>query len=182
MLEKVPHVTESKWQNVLNTQWKETPLTDSKNDKEASLRRYHALNPRAESVVDHAFTSDSFFDARDVVQVKYEMLRRVRAEGATVSDAAAAFGLSRPSFYEARAAFESGGLPGLLPKRPGPRRAHKLSETVVSRLDQAREAEPSLRVSDLVALVQSEFGLSVHPRSVERALARLPKGPREDHP
>ena len=82
-------------------------------------------------------SGDPFFDARDLVQVKYEMLRRAREEGSTVSEAAAAFGFSRPSFYEAKAAYESGGLPGLLPKRPGPRRAHKLSEAVVARLAEA---------------------------------------------
>lgn len=153
------------------------------NDKETSLRRHHALNPRPEGVNDPAFRSgDPFFDARDLVQVKYEMLRRARAEGSTVSDAAAAFGFSRPSFYEAKAAYESGGLPGLLPKRPGPRRAHKLSEDVVERLDQAVAAEPSLTSADLAELARAEFGVRVHPRSVERALARRPKDGRGPTP
>jgi len=149
------------------------------NDKETALRRHHALNSRAENVSDPAFVSgDPFFDARDLVQVKYEMLRRARKDGSTVSEAAAAFGFSRPSFYEAEVAYESGGLPGLLPKRPGPRRAHKLSQSVVARLEEARTAEPSLTSSDLAGLARTEFGLQVHPRSVERALARRPKDPK----
>jgi transposase len=146
------------------------------NDKETSLRRHHALNPRPEGVNDPAFRSgDPFFDARDLVQVKYEMLRRAREEGSTVSDAAATFGFSRPSFYEAKAAFEAAGMPGLLPKRPGPRRAHKLSEGVVERLAEALAAEPSLSSADLAGLAETKFGVHVHPRSVERALARRPK-------
>lgn len=146
--------------------------------KEASLRRHHALNPRPEGVADPAFGSgDPFFDARDLVQVKYEMLRRARQDGSTVTEAATAFGLSRPSFYEAKASFDSGGMPGLLPRRPGPRRAHKLSETVVARLAEAREADPSLGSADLVELIRDEFDLVVHARSVERALARRPKDP-----
>lgn len=150
------------------------------NDKTTFLRRHHALNPRPEGVTDPAFRSgDSFFDAQDLVQVKYEMLRRAREEGSTVSDAAAAFGLSRPSFYEAKAAFEAAGMPGLLPKRPGPRRAHKLSEAVVERLAEALAAEPSLSSADLAGLAQMEFGVRVHPRSVERALARRPKDGRD---
>jgi transposase len=149
------------------------------NDKETALRSHHALNSRAENVSDPAFVSgDPFFDARDLVQVKYEMLRRARKDGSTVSEAAAAFGFSRPSFYEAEVAYESGGLPGLLPKRPGPRRAHKLSQSVVARLEEARTAEPSLTSSDLAGLARTEFGLQVHPRSVERALARRPKDPK----
>lgn len=151
--------------------------------KEASLRRHHALNPRPGDVNDPAFRSDdAFFDSRDLVQVKYEMLRRARAEGSTVSDAAAAFGLSRPSFYEAKAAYATGGLPGLLPKRPGPRRAHKLSEAVMSRLEAALALDPGLSSSALAELTRDEFDLNVHPRSVERALARRPKGGKEPTP
>ena len=73
---------------------------------------------------DAAFTAGGpFFDPEDLVQVKYEMLRRVREEGAAVTQASAAFGFSRPSFYAAQAAFQEAGLPGLVPQRPGPRRA-----------------------------------------------------------
>jgi transposase len=143
--------------------------------KEEALRAARALNPRPDAVTDPEFGSSEFFDARDVVQVKYEMLRRAGRDGSTVSDAAAAFGFSRPSFYEAKAAFEAAGLPGLLPKRPGPRRAHKLSETVVERLVVASAADPGLSSADLAGLAGAEFGLRVHPRSVERALARRPK-------
>jgi transposase len=106
------------------------------------------------------------------VQVKYEMVRRARVEGATVSGAAAGFGFSRPSFYEAAAALDAGGLPALVPARPGPRRAHKLTPEVVAFAEQLRQADPSLRTQDLAAAIAERFGISVHPRSVERALAR----------
>jgi transposase len=146
-------------------------------DKAAALRRHHALNPRAAGVSDPAFRSgDPFFDPADLVQVKYEMLRRVREEGAPVSRAAAAFGLSRPSFYAARASFEAAGLPGLVPERPGPRRAHKLSAPVVDALAEALAADPSLGSADLAAMVEERFGIRVHRRSVERALERRKRG------
>ena len=146
--------------------------------KEQTLRAARALNPRPEAVTAPEFADSEFFDARDLVQVKYEMLRQARQDGSTVSEAAAAFGLSRPSFYEAKAAYDAAGIPGLLAKRPGPRRAHKLSEPVVERLLAAVVAEPSLSAADLADLAQREFGVSVHPRSVERALARHPKDQR----
>ena len=130
------------------------------------------LNPRPEAVTDEAFRESEFLDARDLVQVKYEMVRRVRLEGEPVSRAARAFGFSRPSFYQARAALEQGGLPALVPARPGPRRAHKLSEEVVAFAQEQLEADPTLRSADLVAAIEKRFGVRVHPRSVERALAR----------
>ena len=146
--------------------------------KEEALRVARALNPRPEAVTAAEFAVSEFFDPRDLVQVKYEMLRRARQDGSTVSDAAATFGLSRPSFYEAKAAYEAAGIPGLLPKRPGPRGAHKLTQTVVERLAAAVAAQPSLSSVDLADLAQREFGVRVHPRSVERALARHPKDQR----
>jgi transposase len=146
--------------------------------KEEALRAARALNPRPEAVSAPEFSTSEFFDARDLIQVKYEMLRQARQDGSTVSDAASAFGFSRPSFYEAKAAYEEAGIPGLLPKRPGPRRAHKLSEAIVERLIEAAAADASLSSADLADLADNEFGVHVHPRSVERALVRRPKDQR----
>ncbi len=141
--------------------------------KEAALREARCLNPRPESVSDEAFAAGpEFFDPRDLVQVKYEMVRRARADGQPVSSAAAAFGFSRPSFYQAAAAVETGGLAGLVPARPGPRRAHKLTGEVVAFAMQQRAEDPSLTSAGLAEAIAARFGVTVHPRSVERALAR----------
>ncbi len=144
--------------------------------KQAALAQARALNLRPEAVRDPAFSSgNAFFDRRDLVQVKYEMVRRVRSEGERVSAAARSFGFSRPSFYAIAAAFARAGLPGLLPQRLGPRRAHKLSEEVVEFLERSLADEPSRKSAALAALVRERFGVRVHPRSIERALERRRK-------
>ncbi len=140
--------------------------------KVEALRQARTLNPRPESVVDAQFRAAEFFDARDLVQVKYEMLRRVLVDGHPVSATAAAFGFSRPSFYAAHAAWQAAGLPGLVPARPGPRAAHKLTPEVVTFLVAQQDQQPSMGTAALVDLLKERFGLRVHPRSVERALAR----------
>ena len=56
------------------------PRDDSVDDKTAALRERRSLNRRPEKVTDPAFLKDEFFDPRDLVQVKYEMLRRVEME------------------------------------------------------------------------------------------------------
>jgi transposase len=150
------------------TRHKPDPKTDA-------LHEQGCLHPHPEKVTDELFASGEFFDARDLVQVKYEMLRRVRIDGRPVSDSAVRFGLSRPSYYQAQTAFEEGGLPALLPKKPGPRRAHKLSDEVMTALEEALTEEPELNSEDLVHLIEKRFGISVHRRSVERALARQEK-------
>jgi len=136
------------------------------------LREARALNPRPEAVADPAFAGSEFLDARDLVQVRYEMVRRVRVEGDSVSGAASAFGFSRPSWYAAAAALDAKGLPGLVPERPGPRRAHKLTDEIVAFVAGALEQDPSLRSAGLADRVEATFGIRVHPRSIERALAR----------
>jgi transposase len=142
-------------------------------EKRRALREAHALNPRPQAVVDALFTAgQGFFDARDLVQVKYEMLRRVHLDGYSVTQAAAAFGLSRPTFYQAQRAWQRAGLAGLVPSRPGPRRAHKLGTEVVRFLQEARAADPHSRATHLARQVAERFGVVVHPRSIERALAR----------
>ena len=67
--------------------------------KVQALRAQRSLNPRPEAVVDERFVGSEFFDARDLVQVKYEMVRRVEADGSSVSTTAGAFGFSRQSYY-----------------------------------------------------------------------------------
>ena len=140
--------------------------------KPRSLKEHGCLNPHAETVRDELFLSNAFFDPRDLLQVKYEMLRRVREDGVPVSHAAASFGVSRPTWYHAQRAYEAGGLPGLLPDRPGPRRAHKLSDEVVEALQVAKSEQPELTAGELVELVRDRFGISVHRRSIDRALGR----------
>jgi transposase len=143
--------------------------------KRAALKQSGALNPRPENVRDERFQANDFFDPSDLVQVKYEMLRGVQVDGLSIAQAAERFGFSRPAFYHAWAAFQKGGLPGLVRKRTGPRHAHKLSDKVLQYLDALRVEDEHLSVEAMVAKVRRKFRLTVHPRSIERALKRRQK-------
>lgn len=135
-----------------------------------ALRQRGTLNPRPEDVSDEVFRESDFFDARDLLQVKYEMLRRVRLDGAPVTGAAETFGFSRPSFYEAQAAFLREGLGGLLPRKRGPHGGHKLTQEVMGFLDEVRAAQPAITATALLGLVKKRFGVDVHLRTLQRAL------------
>jgi transposase len=143
--------------------------------KQDSLRAQGLLHRRPEAVTDELFQQLDFFDPRDLLQVKYEMLRRVETDGVSVSAAAAAFGLSRPSFYEARAAWQREGLAGLLPKKRGPHGGHKLTDEVVLFLRSALLNDASLTPTELAGQIEARFGVQVHPRSIERTLQRAEK-------
>ena len=118
-------------------------------EKLKALRQSHTLHPHAERVRDPLFTSGSpFFDPRDLVQVKYELLRRVQVEGDSVAHATALFALSRPTFYAAKSAWERSGLIGLVPEQTGPRHGHKLTAEILELLV-PRAASMSSTVGDL---------------------------------
>jgi|SRR5215210_1935872 len=154
-------------------------MAKGEDPKVAALREQRSLNPRPERVHDEQFAGSEFLDARDLVQVKYEMVRRVRVDGDTVTRSAQQFGFSRPAFYEAQAALQEGGLPGLVPARPGPRRAHKLTDEVVEFARGRLAGDASLRPTDLVEAIAERFGVRVHRRSIERALRRAPQSKSE---
>ena len=66
------------------------------------------------------------------MQVKYEMLRRVSVEKASVTDASDTYGVSRPTYYQAKADFEQAGIAGLVPKKRGPRGSHKIQSEILA--------------------------------------------------
>ena len=150
-------------------------MASHRHPKQEALEKHGALNPHPEAVTDPRFSGDEFFDPRDLVQVRYEMLRRVQRERQPVTQAAATFGLSRQSYYNAQADFRREGLPGLVPKKRGPRRAHKLTPEVLDFLAEQREEDPRVSGTTLARRLEQRFQLRVHRRTIERALRRAEK-------
>jgi transposase len=143
----------------------------SKRSKADALSEDGTLNPAPDKVCDPKFQENEFFDPRDIVQVKYEMLRRVSVEKASVTNASDEYGVSRPTFYQAKADFEDAGIVGLVPKKRGPRGPNKLQSEVLAFLKtQLAPGEP-IRARELAKLIQDEFALEVHPRTIERAIS-----------
>jgi len=141
--------------------------------KYVSLKKSGTLNKDFREVKDKLFKEHSFFDAKDLVQVKYEMLRRISRDETSVTEASRAFGFSRPSFYEARDSFDKDGLAGLIPRKPGPKKAHKLNDQIMDHIfEENLEGAKSI---DLKKIIEDKFGVSVHPRSIERAISKQKK-------
>lgn len=139
--------------------------------KSEALAQDGVLNPSPEAVRDALFAGNPFFDAKDLVQVRYEMVRRHQADGVAISEAAAMFGVTRPTFYKAQNALQADGLPGLLPSRRGPKGGHKVSPEVLAFVAALKAASPEPTTSQCLDAVEKRFGVRVHRRSLERALA-----------
>jgi len=145
-------------------------INDRKRSKADVLAEDGTLNSAPEKVRDPNFQEGGFFDPRDVVQVKYEMLRRVSVEKASVTDVSDEYGVSRPTYYQAKADFDEAGIPGLVPKKRGPRGPHKIQAELLAFLRTQVTPGGPIRARDLAQLVQKEFGLDIHPRTIERAV------------
>jgi transposase len=146
------------------------PRSENTDAKAEALCRDGALNASAEKVCDPKFQAQEFFDPRDLVQVKYEMLRRVRVENRSVTQAADEYGMSRPTYYQAKASFEEAGIAGLVPRKRGPHGPHKLTGEVLAFLKAHVTPGRPIRARELAALLRKQFDLELHPRTIERAL------------
>ena len=145
--------------------------SDSKHPKVRALVEEGTLNPAPEKVQDPKFLDGEFFDPCDVVQVKYEMLRRVSVEKASVTGATVEYGVSKPTYYQTKANFEEAGLAGLVPRKRGPRGPHKVQGAVLEFIqEQLVKGEP-IRARQLARQIRKKFHLDVHPRTIERAVA-----------
>lgn len=143
---------------------------DRTDSKRAALLEDGTLNPSPEKVSDPKFHASEFFDPRDLVQVKYEMLRRVSADRLSVTRAATEYGVSRPTYYQAKTSFDEGGVSGLVPKKRGPRGPHKLQGEILSFVQQLVVPGEPIRARELAKRIRREFSVEVHPRTIERAL------------
>ena len=139
--------------------------------KGKALLEEGTLNQSPGKVCDPKFQENEFFDPRDLVQVKYEMLRRVSVEKASVTEATEEYGVSRPTYYQTKTIFDKGGLVGLVPRKRGPHGPHKLQGEALAFVQQQLVAGQPVRARELAKLVRQKFALPIHPRTIERAVA-----------
>ena len=157
-------------------------MQDPPSGKPDRLRQAGLLNPHPERVRDSRFADSDFFDPRDILQVRYEMVRLVRLDKLTLAKAAERFGVSLPTCFRAAKAFAQDGLQGLLPQRRGPRGPHKITPEILRFVDDYRALHGRTSSATLVALIEQRFGVGLHPRGLEKALARREKKPPQAAP
>jgi transposase len=139
------------------------------------LKKEGTLHPNPDKVKTDLLEKSPFFDANDLMQMKYEMLRSVSVDQQPIADAAHTFGLSRVAYYHAQEQYQRHGLAGLLPRRRGPKHPHKFTPEVMSFIEEQLAATGQRPDWNLLSeQIEDRFGITTHPRSVERAV-RLKK-------
>ena len=143
--------------------------------KEKYLQDHGVLNPHPERVQDELFPANEFFDPRDLLQVRYEMIRCHRVDKASIIDTSKQFGVSRVTFYQVAGMYDRLGLIGLVPQKPGPKSPYKCTEEIIKFVKQQRSQQPDIAWEDLIQEVYEEFGISLHRRTIERGLTSAKK-------
>lgn len=142
------------------------------------LKENGTFNPRHDKVTAACFKSGIFFDTKDLIQVKYELLRSIASGECSITQASEQFGLSRESIYKNKAAYETGGLQALLPKKTGPKGAHKLTAEGQAFIDSYVAEHSAASASEVNKKMREQTGISVHNRTVERYLSKKHLGSR----
>jgi transposase len=147
-------------------------MSNTFSSKRAQLRKAGLLHPQPESVRDPLFEQE-FFDAEDLLQVRYEMLRAHIVGGDAIRAICRRFGISRQTFYNLQAKFRSQGTAGLLPNRPGPKGPRKLTAEVVAHVSELLDSEQEPSTKGLLEEIRGRFGVGLHRRTLEKLVREL---------
>ena len=167
--------------DLLHEKYRRLAIVKQSTEKHEKLQRLAekgSLNRKPEKVKDELFLEHEFFDPCDLMQVKYEMVRRVQVEKWRVSDAAKFFGFSRVAFYQIQKAIEEQGFAGITPQKRGPKNAYKLTGSVLLFIGEKLNEDDQLKAASLAKLIHEEFGLTIHVRSIEKVLQHRKKNER----
>ena len=140
-------------------------------NKEEKLKENGTYNSNHKNVKSKLFANSQFFDARDIVQVKYEMLRAVSHEKKSVTQVSKEYGFSREAFYENKRVFNKDGITALIPKKKGPKGSHKLSGGEKF-IENYLEKKPEAKAPEIAVQLERETGMKLHPKTIRRYIIK----------
>jgi len=140
--------------------------------KDDYLKKTGCFYENHASVTAEIFGISPFFDKRDIVQVKYEMVRAASKREGSITEVASAYGFSRKSYYQISGAFAEGGIIALVPKKTGPKSPSKLTLEVQSFIDSFSSEHKNAKSTEISAALENEKGVKVHPRTIYRYLKK----------
>ena len=140
------------------------------------LKENGTFNHQSDKVTADDFRHGIFFDPQDLVQVKYEMLRSVAKDNLSVSEASKKYGLSRQTYYINKEAVEKAGIMALIPQKPGPKHATKLTDDGKTFIDSFVQSHPKATLKDINEALAQNTGITVHLRTIQRYLSKKLSG------
>jgi transposase len=146
----------------------------SNDRKRKHLEDAGLLNANAQRIREHLFNQyPEFFDAHDLLQVRYEMLRAHLVDGNKIAGLCSRFGVSRQTFYNLLEKFSEHGSAGLLARKPGPTGPSKLTPKILAYAREQMQKEREVSGAALAAGIQTKFAVAIHKRTIEKVLSNL---------
>ena len=143
--------------------------------KHEVLQKNGTYNKNFTKVKEQRFINDDFYDPRDLVQVKYEMLRAARETERSIDDIVGNYGFSRSGFYKIKSSFEKEGVSAFVPNKTGPQNARKLTKEHQQFIDSYLMDNPGTSSDSMAVILKVERGLEVSKRTIERYRRRQGK-------
>ena len=148
-------------------------MSDTKNE---FLNQEGLLNRRAERVAHPLFLTLDFFDALDLPQVKYELLRAARVDNISVVEACKLFGFSREYFYRLEKYFMERGYVSLIGSPMGRRPMIGLNHEIVTFIVHRKMEKPQLSGEALRKEILQQYSIDCSRRTTERIIEKLGLG------
>jgi len=140
------------------------------NTKIQFLEKEGLLNPKPERVKNQFFKTLDFFDAMDLPQVRYEMLRAARIEKYSVAKACKLFGFSREYFYKLERNFKARGYSALIGSPKGRRPLIAINQEIVTFIVHQKITHPKLTGENLRKKILNRYKVDCSRRTVERVI------------
>ena len=141
-------------------------------DKEDRLKASNTFNPDYDKISDPKFSIDSIMDPRDLLQVRYELVRSVEYDNTPITHAAEEYGVSERTARRYIQSMKAGGLSALIPGKSGPSGPSVLKQEVCDFIDAYVASHPRASGKKVCDAIAQSMNISVGQRTVERYLQK----------
>ncbi|MDI6785296.1 MAG: helix-turn-helix domain-containing protein [bacterium] len=117
---------------------------------------------------------EQFFKLQDLVQIRYEMLRESITSGKSISEICVKYNYSRERFYHFKKRFEEEGIVGLMNRRGGPKKPHKINKEIeeIIIVKRKNKGKNGKNIYTIAQELKKEGIIEISAKTVERVLKK----------
>lgn len=141
-------------------------------NKEERLKESNTYNPKCDKVTACDFIENEVMDSRDLLQVRYEIVRAIEYDNKPVKEICSEFGVSASTARRYVRNLKEGGLIALVPEQKGPSGPTKLSKDAADFIDTYLKNNPKASGGKVHNALENRLHPGISKRTVERYLSK----------
>ena len=141
-------------------------------DKESRLKESNTYNPKSDMITASIFANNQLMDPKDLLQVRYELVRAIKCESKPIREICSEYGVSVSTARRYAEDLKKGGLIALVPEQKGPSGPTKLTKEASDFIDAYRKKNPESSGGKIHSALESKLHTGVSKRTVERYLSK----------